>query len=135
MYLPTGVLTPLIITTFFNVLSFLSSRVLYLARDHQHSSNHRSTSTGYIYLYYILYGKSFVNPLSVTKVEIINDINVDLVTLFRVVKQNLDEFVRWLLVARDEFERFRKEKPETLTDIQRAVRFYFLQRSVFQAES
>ena len=41
-----------------------------------------------------------------SKTEIINDINSDLVTLYRVVKHHLDEFVRylrWILVARDEF--------------------------------
>lgn len=62
-------------------------------------------------------------------VEIINDINTDLVTLFRVVKLHLEEFIRyfkWILVSRDEFYRFRKEDPETLTDIQKAVRFYYL---------
>lgn len=62
-------------------------------------------------------------------VEIINDINLDLVTLYRVVKHHLEEFIRyfkWILVARDEFCRFRDEAPETLTDIQRAVRFYYL---------
>jgi DNA adenine methylase len=64
-----------------------------------------------------------------SKVEIINDINTDLVTLYRVVKNHLEEFIRylkWILVARDEFHRFKAEKPETLTDIQRAVRFYYL---------
>ena len=64
-----------------------------------------------------------------SKVEILNDINIELVTLYRVVKHHLEEFIRylkWILVARDEFERFKKEDPETLTDIQRAVRFYFL---------
>ncbi len=69
-----------------------------------------------------------------SKVEILNDINVDLVTLYRVVKNHLDEFVRylrWILVARDEFERFKKENPETLTDIQRAVRFYFILKNCF----
>lgn len=69
-----------------------------------------------------------------SKVEIINDINTDLVTLFRVVKHHLDEFIRylrWILVARDEFERFKKEDPETLTDIQRAVRFYFILKNSF----
>jgi DNA adenine methylase len=69
-----------------------------------------------------------------SKVEIINDINVDLVTLFRVVKHHLDEFIRylrWILVARNEFERFKMEKPETLTDIQRAVRFYFILKNSF----
>jgi hypothetical protein len=62
------------------------------------------------------------------------DINVELVTLYRVVKSHLDEFIRylrWLLAARDEFERFKKENPETLTDIQRAVRFYFLLKAGF----
>ncbi|MEW6670239.1 MAG: DNA adenine methylase [Thermodesulfobacteriota bacterium] len=62
-------------------------------------------------------------------VEIINDINLDLVTLYRVIKHHLEEFIRyfkWILVSRDEFYRFRKEAPETLTDIQRAVRFYYL---------
>lgn len=62
-------------------------------------------------------------------VEIINDINTDLVTLYRVVKLHLEEFIRyfkWILVSRDEFYRFRKEDPETLTDIQKAVRFYYL---------
>jgi len=62
-------------------------------------------------------------------VEIINDINTDLVTLYRVVKLHLEEFIRylkWILVAREEFERFKLENPETLTDIQRAVRFYYL---------
>jgi DNA adenine methylase len=64
-----------------------------------------------------------------SKVEIINDINTDLVILYRVVKNHLEEFIRylkWILVARDEFNRFKAEKPETLTDIQRAVRFYYL---------
>jgi len=64
-----------------------------------------------------------------SQIEIINDINADLVTLYRVIKHHLEEFIRylkWILVARDEFNRFKKENPETLTDIQRAVRFYYL---------
>lgn len=64
-----------------------------------------------------------------SQVEIINDINTDLVTLYRVVKNHLEEFVRylkWILVAKDQFEIFKNSDPITLTDIQRAVRFYFL---------
>jgi len=71
-----------------------------------------------------------------SEVEIINDINTDLVTLYRVVKLHLEEFIRylkWILVARDEFDRFKKENPETLTDIQKAVRFYFLLKSGYAA--
>ena len=51
------------------------------------------------------------------------------VSLFQVVKNHLDDFVRhlrWMLVARDEFKRFKAEKPETLTDVQRAARFNYL---------
>lgn len=64
-----------------------------------------------------------------SEVEIINDINLDLVTLYRVIKHHLDEFIRylrWILVAREDFARFRASDPHTLTDIQRAVRFYYL---------
>lgn len=67
-------------------------------------------------------------------VEVLNDINLDIVTLYRVVQHHLDEFVRyfrWALVSRDEFTRLRDVAPETLTDIQRAARFYYLQQSCF----
>src|SRR5574343_6932 len=68
----------------------------------------------------------FKKPQS--EVEVINDINSDVVNLYRIVKYHLEEFIRyfkWILVAREEFERFSKENPETLTDIQKAVRFYY----------
>jgi DNA adenine methylase len=71
----------------------------------------------------------FKKDEAMSDVEIINDINLDLVTLYRVIKHHLEEFIRyfkWILVSRDEFNRFRKEDPETLTDIQKAVRFYYL---------
>lgn len=65
-------------------------------------------------------------------IEIINDINKDLVTLYRIVKHHLEEFIRhfkWILVARDEFKRAKEENPDTLTDIQCAARFYYLLRT------
>jgi len=64
-----------------------------------------------------------------SEVEIINDINSNLTTFYMVIKHHLEEFIRcfkWSLTARDEFERLKKENPETLTDIQRAARFYYL---------
>lgn len=67
-----------------------------------------------------------------SKVEVINDINRDVVTLYRCLQWHLEEFVRyfkWVLVAREEFERLKKADPDTLTDIQRAARFYYLQQS------
>jgi DNA adenine methylase len=69
--------------------------------------------------------------------EIINDINGDLVCLYRVIQNHLDEFVRyfrWMLVSREEFERLKNVGPQTLTDIQRAARFYFLVRNAFGAK-
>jgi DNA adenine methylase len=72
-----------------------------------------------------------------SKVEIINDINRELVTLYRCVKYHLPELVqqfRWMLVARDEFDRFMKTPAETLTDIQRSARFFFLAKTSFGAK-
>lgn len=71
-----------------------------------------------------------------SEVEIINDINSDLVTLYRVIKHHLEEFIRylkWILVARDEFERFKVENPASLTDIQKAVRFYYLLKNGYSS--
>lgn len=71
-----------------------------------------------------------------SKVEVINDINVDLVTLYRVVQHHLEEFIRyfrWVLVSREEFERLKRVDPATLTDIQRAARFYYLIRMRFSS--
>lgn len=71
-----------------------------------------------------------------SQVEILNDINTELVTLYRVIKHHLEEFIRylkWILVARDEFDRFRLEDPETLTDIQRSVRFYYLLKNGYSS--
>ena len=67
-------------------------------------------------------------------VEVLNDINGDLVTLYRVVHNHLEEFVRqfkWALSSRQIFELQKMTRPETLTDIQRAARFFFLQHNAF----
>lgn len=71
-----------------------------------------------------------------SKVEVINDVNRDLINLYRCVRHHLDELVkhfRWALVSREEFLHQQSVDPETLTDIQRAARFYYLQRSCFGA--
>ncbi|EIZ2110596.1 DNA adenine methylase [Salmonella enterica] len=69
-----------------------------------------------------------------SKVEVINDINGDLMNLYRVVKHHPDEFLRqfeWSLVGREEYDRLKSVPAETLTDIQRAARFYYLQKQNF----
>lgn len=73
---------------------------------------------------------------SESKAEVINDINVDLVTLYRVIQHHLEEFIRhfkWTLISRSEFDRQRAVDPAVLTDIQRAARFYYLTRMRFSS--
>jgi DNA adenine methylase len=66
--------------------------------------------------------------------EILNDINGDLVSLYRVVQNHLEEFIRqfkWALTSRQLFDWHKMSRPETLTDIQRAARFFYLQHNAF----
>lgn len=70
-------------------------------------------------------------------VEVINDVNGDLINLYRVVKHHLSEFVaqfRWALSSRELFKWLQDTPPDTLTDIQRAARFYYLQHQCFGAK-
>jgi DNA adenine methylase len=69
-----------------------------------------------------------------SEVEIINDLNRDLTTLYRVVQNHLEEFLRyfkWVLVSREEFDRFKQLDPAQMTDIQRAARFFYLIKGGF----
>jgi DNA adenine methylase len=68
------------------------------------------------------------------RVEVLNDVNGELVNLYRVVQHHLEEFVRqfkWALSSRQVFRWAQETRPETLTDIQRAARFYYLQQLTF----
>jgi len=68
------------------------------------------------------------------EVEVINDVNGELVNLYRVVKHHLEEFVRqfkWSLASREMFKWLQLTVPATLTDIQRAARFFYLQHNAF----
>jgi DNA adenine methylase len=72
---------------------------------------------------WVLFGKSASN------VEVLNDIDKDIVNFFRVVKEKPAELVasfKWEMVARAEFDRLASLDPATLTDVQRAHRFYYL---------
>lgn len=74
---------------------------------------------------------------SPSKVEVLNDVNSDLVNLYRVVRHHLEEFVRqfkWALTSRKLFEWAQHTPPETLTDIQRAARFFYIQKLCFGAK-
>ncbi len=71
-----------------------------------------------------------------SKVEVLNDINGELINLYRVVQHHLEEFVRqfkWALFSRQQFLWHRDTRPDSLTDVQRAARFYYLQKAAFGA--
>lgn len=70
--------------------------------------------------------------------EVINDLDLDLVTLYRTVKHHPEELHRqfkYVLISRDEFSRLLQVNPDTLTDIQRAARYLYLQRMCFGGRS
>lgn len=72
------------------------------------------------------------------QVEVINDVNGDLVNLYRVVQHHLEEFVRqfkWALTSRQIFEWLKDANVPGLTDIQRAARYYYLQQHAFGAKT
>ncbi len=66
--------------------------------------------------------------------EILNDLNGEIVNLYRVVREHPDALAAsfdLLLASRAEFARLIATPPETLTDIQRAARWAYLQRLSF----
>lgn len=66
--------------------------------------------------------------------EVINDLSRDVSGLFRVLQKHyvpLMDMLRWQLTSRDEFERLKSAAPESLTDLERAARFLYLQRTAF----
>jgi DNA adenine methylase len=85
------------------------------------------THTCYVELFsgaaWVLFGK----PPS--DVEVLNDLDQELVTFFRVVKEKPEELIasfEWELVSRAEFKRLADLDSSQLTDIQRAHRFYYI---------
>lgn len=79
-------------------------------------------------------GGVFLRRATPAPVEVINDLSGDVANLFRVIRRHYEPFVdelRWLIAGRAEFERQRALDPRLLTDIERAVRFLFLQRLAF----
>ncbi len=68
------------------------------------------------------------------RLEVANDRNGDIVNLFRILQRHypqLMDVMRFQLASRKEFERLRATDPATLTDLERAARFLYLQRLAF----
>lgn len=66
--------------------------------------------------------------------EVINDISADVTNLFRILQrhyQQLLDVLKWQIASRAEFQRLVKTDPDTLTDLERAARFLYIQRLSF----
>jgi len=68
------------------------------------------------------------------RAEVINDISADVTTLFRILQRHYQPFLdtlKWQLASRAEWDRLMRTDPATLTDLERAARFLYLQRMAF----
>ena len=68
------------------------------------------------------------------KCEVINDWSDDVATFFRILQRHYVPFMdmlRWQITSRAGFDRLRRQDPSTLTDLERAARFLYLQRLAF----
>jgi DNA adenine methylase len=67
-------------------------------------------------------------------VEVLNDLDGEVVTFFRVCQLHHEELVRYMkfmVVSREWFDLLLNQDPKFLTDIQRAARFFFLQKNAY----
>ena len=79
-------------------------------------------------------GGVFLARRRAAPVELVNDRSRDVVTLFRVLQRHYAAFMdvlRFQLTSRTDFERLTRTDVETLTDLERAARFLYLQRTAF----
>lgn len=79
-------------------------------------------------------GGVFLRRRSAPRVEAINDVSRDIAGFFRVLQRHYQPFMdmlKWQVASRAEFERLGRQPPETLTDLERAARFLYLQRLAF----
>lgn len=68
------------------------------------------------------------------KAEVINDWSKDVTNLFRILNRHFPQFcdvLKWQVTSRAEFERLKLSARDALTDLERAARFLYLQRTCF----
>ncbi|RKR03576.1 DNA adenine methylase [Maricaulis maris] len=79
-------------------------------------------------------GGIFLRRTSAPAGEVINDFSGDVANLFRILQRHYPQFMdtlRFQVTSRREFERLQACDPATLTDLERAARFLYLQRVAF----
>lgn len=79
-------------------------------------------------------GGIFLRRTMQPRMEAINDISGDVANLFRILQRHYPQFMetlRFQITSRKEYERLLRVDPTTLTDLERAARFLYLQRLAF----
>ncbi|MCV0378978.1 DNA adenine methylase [Nitratireductor sp.] len=79
-------------------------------------------------------GGVFFRRRLIPRSEVVNDFSGDVATLFRILQRHYPQFMETLkfqITSRREFERLAASDPSTLTDLERAARFLYLQRLAF----
>ncbi len=79
-------------------------------------------------------GGVFFRRTQCPRAEVINDLNGDVANFFRILQRHYVHFMemlRFQLTSRREFERLIATDPDTLTDLERAARFLYLQKAAF----
>jgi DNA adenine methylase len=79
-------------------------------------------------------GGVFLRRRLAPRSEIVNDRSGDVATFFRILQRHyvpFMEMLKWQITGRREFERLKASDPATLTDLERAARFLYLQRTAF----
>lgn len=79
-------------------------------------------------------GGIFLRRASRPKGELINDWSGDVSNLFRILQRHyvqLMDVMRFQITTRSDFDRLLKVDPATLTDLERAARFLYLQNTAF----
>jgi DNA adenine methylase len=79
-------------------------------------------------------GGVFFRRTKAPRSEVINDRNGDVVNLFRILQRHYPQFMdtlKFQITSRREFDRLKACDPATLTDLERAARFLYLQKLAF----
>lgn len=93
------------------------------------ATSHRTYAEAFVGM-----GGVFFRRQSAPPAEVINDRNGEVANLFRILQRHYPQFMdtlRWQLSGRREFDRLKASDPATLTDLERAGRFLYLQRLAF----
>ena len=93
------------------------------------SINHTSYAEPFVGM-----GGIFLRRTVIPKMEVINDYSKDIANFFRILQRHYVPFLemlRYQLTTRADFDRLIETNADTLTDLERAARFLYLQRTSF----